>query len=351
MERPERSVYTPNDFLEWREGQVLTLVPKFQRRGVWKPPAKSFFIDTLIRGMPVPPVYLRLTQSGERKRVVREVVDGQQRISAVLDYMDGKYALSRTLDSPYAGKWFSELNADQQDAIRHFSFICEVFHGVSDREILEVFARLNTYSVPLNAQELRNGTYFGYFKQTAYQLAYEHLEFWRRRSIFSDQMIARMAEVELTSEMLIAELDGLQDKKKSIDRFYANYDEEFKERKSVETRFRAVIDMIDRSLGDSLQESEFRRRPLFYSLFCAVYQRAYGLPKCALPTPKKQLGEAEGRGLKTAISDLSEVISAARFKKPVPGRYSSFVLACLRQTDNIQPREVRLNVLYKKAFG
>jgi len=50
------------------------------------------------------------------------------------------------------GKEFSELPVEIQDKIRSYSFICEVFQGVSDEEVLSIFARLNTYSVRLNAQ-------------------------------------------------------------------------------------------------------------------------------------------------------------------------------------------------------
>ena len=91
--------------------------------------------------------------------------------------------------------------------------MCLMFGDISDGEVLETFARLNTYAVKLNAQELRNGRFFGLFKQSAYTLAFEHVEFWRRNGIFSERNIARMLEVELTSELLIALLDGLQDKK------------------------------------------------------------------------------------------------------------------------------------------
>ena len=100
------SGYTPTDFLEWRQSRTLVITPKFQRRGVWKTPARSFFIDTLLRGMPVPPIYLRLVQSSDTKKQIREVIDGQQRLHAVLDYVDGKFRLSRTLIAPWASKFF-----------------------------------------------------------------------------------------------------------------------------------------------------------------------------------------------------------------------------------------------------
>ena len=47
-----------------------------------------------------------------------------------------------------------------------------------DRDILDIFARLNTYSVSLNKQELFNAKYFGYFKQLVYKLSGDYYTFW-----------------------------------------------------------------------------------------------------------------------------------------------------------------------------
>jgi len=346
------STYRSSDFQEWRDRNVLSLTPKFQRRGVWTLPARSYLIDTLIREMPIPPIYLRELQSPDKKRVIREVVDGQQRIRTVLDYLDESFALSKTLDAPYAGKRFDQLTSEQQDHIRSFEFNCLMLGGISDSEVLEVFARLNTYSVKLNAQELRNGKFFGLFKQLAYALAHEHIEFWRLNGIFTERNIARMLEVELTSELLIVELAGLQDKKKSINDFYKKYDAEFSVRRDIERKFRVCLEVISASIPDDvLKESEFSRTPLFYSLFCAVYHRMFGLPTFSLPTPKRRLSRSEEESLRNAIATLSEPIVAARENETVPTEYEAFVNACLRQTDNIQPRKQRLETIYREAFA
>jgi len=350
MPKSERSSYTPLDFITWREAKILVLTPKFQRRGVWTGAARSFLIDTLLRGLPVPPIYLRVTQSEDKKRTVREVIDGQQRISAVLDYIAGQYSLSRAVGASYAGKEFSKLEPTAQDAIRSYSLMSEVFHGLSDAEVLDMFSRLNSYSVPLNAQELRNGRYFGHFKQSAYRLAHEHLEFWRRHGVFSERSIARMLEVELTSELMIAALAGMQDKKTSIYKFYAQYDGEFKLQGLVEKRLRAVFDAINDGVGEILKDSEFRRPPLFYTLFCVLYHRMIGLPKETVQTRKKQLNVEEQRGLREAVIELSDTLASARENQPVANRYREFVNACLRQTDNIQPRHTRFRALYEAAF-
>jgi hypothetical protein len=351
MKAPVRSVYTPLDFAQWKASDSLSLTPKFQRRGVWKPAARSFFIDTLLRGMPVPPIYIRQTQSEKRDRTIREVVDGQQRVSAVLAFMEGEYRLSKSLKAPWAGKTFGQLSPEESEQVTAFPFAAEVFHGISDLEVLEIFARLNTYSVPLNAQELRNGRHFGLFKQTVYALAYEHLEFWRRHKIFTEQSIARMLEVEFVSEVLIAFLAGMQDKKKSIDKFYDDFDEAFQQQGQMEKRFRDTVDDLDSSLSANLAETAFRRPPLLYTLFCAIYHRRYGLPGFKVATPRKPLSRDERIAFSEAVQDLSAKIELARDGGDVPTAHGSFVAASLQQTDNIRPRVDRLAAVYRAAFG
>jgi hypothetical protein len=349
MVKPDRAVYTPTDFVSWREAKSLVLTPKFQRRGVWKPAARSFFIDTLLRGMPVPPIYIRVTQSADAKRVVREVIDGQQRIASILDFMDGKYRLSKTLSAPWRNQNFESLG-DLRNKLRSYGFSAEVFHDVSDQDILELFARLNLYSVKLNGQELRNGKFFGLFKQSAYSLALEHLEFWRRNRIFTETNIARMLEAELTSELMIASMEGMQDKKKSIDDFYDRFDETFTGQSTTEKRFRAVMDAIGETADGYLADTEFRRAPLFYTLWCVVYHRIYGLPEEAVAVGKRSFGRDERETLRDALVTLSERIAAARSGEGVPARFQTFVNACLRQTDNLRPRSVRFVTLYNTAF-
>ncbi len=351
MERPEIAQYTVLDFNEWRQASSLILTPKFQRREVWKTPARSYFIDSLLNEITVPPISIRLSQSEDKKKTVREIIDGQQRLRAVLDYIDDKYALAKSLDNPDAGKRFSEIDEGRQRQILNYSFICEVFKNISDIEVLGIFARVNTYSVGLNAQELRNGRYFGQFKQSAYSLALEHLEFWRRHQIFGEASIARMLEVEFTSELMVAQIAGQQDKKKILDRFYAEHDEVFPERTHVENRFRAVIDAVNDSVGDNLVSSEFHRPPLFYSLFCVIFHKLYGLPGENIQTEKtRKLTKSDARALNEAVARLSDKIVSSKQGEPVSERDMAFITACQRQTDNIKPRRIRFEKLYREAF-
>jgi hypothetical protein len=350
--KTDRAIYTPQDFLLWQQNGMLEISPKFQRRPVWRTPARSYFIDTLLRGMTVPPLYFRMTQNQTKARVLREVVDGQQRVRSVLDFIGDQYRLSKTLNAPWKGKRFAELTDAQQDQIRSFGFPSEIFKGITDQQVLEVFCRLNMNGIPLNKQELRNGKFFGLFKQSSFSLALTYLEFWRKHRIFTETSIARMLEVELTSELLIAGNSGMQDKKTSIDQFYENWETKYPGQAKDERRFRGTMDAIAETFADdTLLGSDFRRPPLFYTLFCVVFHHLFGLPEIQRATPRKGLTADERDALKGAVIFLSEKISES--KEPeveIPAKYKSFVLACGRQTDNIQPRKIRFNSLYDEAF-
>lgn len=350
MVRADTTSFTVLDFLEWDAASSLSLTPKFQRRHVWKNPAKAYLIDTILRGMPIPPIYLRTTQSEKGDRVIREVVDGQQRLTAIIEFYKNQFPLPRSFDPRYAGKSYDKLSPELQDSFKEYSFVVEILKGASDKEVLEVFARVNTYSIPLNDQELRHGKYFGPFREVAESIAHEYLEFWRRNKIFSETGIARMSEVELVSELMIMALAGLQDKKKSIDKFYEEYDATFKERGTVEKRVREVLDETQAALSEVLPNSEFSRVPLFYSLFAAVYHRRFGLRGEAI-SPKRPLTAEDRRKLTDTVIGLSEVLSADKKHGTVPLGLQAFVTASLRQTDNLGPRQVRFNTIYSKAFG
>jgi hypothetical protein len=351
--KTERAVYTPHDFVLWQEHEMLVISPKFQRRGVWRPAARSFFIDTMLREMTVPPLYFRMTQNQTATKAIREVVDGQQRIRSVLDFIkDDGFRLSKTLRATWAGKKFNELPEVQRNKISYFSFPVEIFKGLSDQQVLEVFSRLNMNGIPLNKQELRNGKYFGFFKQTALALALVYYEFWRNNRIFSDQSIARMLEVELTSELLIAGREGMQDKKKTIDSFYDKWENAYSSREADEKRFRDTFAAIsDTFSGGELAGTAFRRPPLFYTLYCVVYHHMFGLPGIQRQSPKKSLTADRRESLKDAALKLSNLIAEA--KDPgaeIPAKYKAFLAACQRQTDNINPRKTRFDGLFDQAF-
>jgi hypothetical protein len=127
---------------------------------------------------------------------------------------------------------------------------------------------MNATGVKLNAQELRNAEFYGRFKTSAYKLAMEQLNRWRDWRIFTPDQIARMNEVELTSELMILIINGTLEKtKETLDKYYEDYDAAFPDRVEVESRIRTTFDTIDESFGKDVMSELFRNKTLFYALF------------------------------------------------------------------------------------
>jgi hypothetical protein len=342
MDRPHQRPVAVFDLVKWDDAKELALSPKFQRRRVWPPKARSFLIDTVLHGFPVPKLYMRqhlnVTRAGKPGKTVREVVDGQQRVAAVLDFYKGDLRISRA-HHPWAGLRYSDLKKEDQDRFLAYEFSVDLLVGASDADVLNVFARINSHSVPLNAQEKRNAKFYGEFKQVAYALGWDHLEFWKRHGILTDKVIARMREAELTSELLVGMLEGLQDKKKSLDKYYAAWDETFARKNHAKSQFRDAIDLIEELAGDTLSKTKFSRPALFYSLFLAICDLRWGIKQDAVNP--KAVAATRASHVQGVLRRLSNIVG---MEEP-PKSYARFVTASQRQTDNIQPRRIRHRTL------
>ncbi|MEK7847820.1 MAG: DUF262 domain-containing protein, partial [Chloroflexota bacterium] len=87
--------YQISDFIDWWDRKCLEINQNFQRRQVWTPAAKSYLIQTVLRQMPMPKVYLRTKIDVVSQVTIREIVDGQQRLRAILDFAKGTLKLTK----------------------------------------------------------------------------------------------------------------------------------------------------------------------------------------------------------------------------------------------------------------
>lgn len=337
--------FTVSDLYNWYRSGELFLQPKFQRRKIWKPIAKSYLIDTLLRGLPMPKIYYRMQVNPDTVKSVREVVDGQQRLDAIFNYIENQFPIRRS-HGEAGGKLFRDLDPEVQSRILYYDVAADLLVGADDAQVLQVFARINSYSLTLNAQEKRNAKFFGLFKELAYRLGTSHVSFWTQRRILTDANIARMAEAELTSELLVGLMAGLQDKKKSLDVYYKKLEDMFPNQKTVEARFERVLTWIDDHVGEQLAKTAFARRALFYSLFMAVADALFGIEKGAGPLNgfgKKPLSRVQVAGLRRELIEITEGIRA---EKP-PRKLANFALSSAGQTDNVRPRQTRHDYLMR----
>ena len=299
--------YSIHDFEEWNEKGELDIAPKFQRRDVWSDKARSYLVDTIVRGKPIPKIYMRQDINPTTRRTKREIVDGQQRLKTVLSFIKDGFKISRAHHEDFRGKYFSGLDQDTQRDFLNYEFVVDLLQDMPDNDIYDIFARMNTFTEKLKPQELRNAKWFGEFKSSVYLLANEFVTFLEANEMFTPKQILRMAEAEFISELLLAMQEGIRAGSRAvIDKCYKDYDDEFPNRGAHEKRFRETMDMIGAIVGNELPQLTFRATRLFYPLFCAVFHCRFGMPR--LGAPRATLRAKDYPKLKIALERIDELI-------------------------------------------
>lgn len=271
-----------NDILQWYENDELELSPKYQRNSVWNEKAKSYLMDTIVRGLPIPPIFMRQSIDVATKKTYREIIDGQQRLRAITEFVDNVYPISKSHNERYGGLYYKDLEEDVQEIILDYDIFVEVINEKDDPVIYDMFARLNTNNCVLNRQEIRNSKYWGEFKVTAYNMAAEYRDILYKNKIFSDKQFSRMDDVELISILLNLFLVGIEsDTPTSIDKVYANYDKKFDEYEEIKPKFDVIMRKIE-DIYDYLNGNVrcFTSKVYFYTLFAALLHQMYGIRNC-----------------------------------------------------------------------
>jgi hypothetical protein len=173
-----RIVYQTNNFFlpQIRDlidkGEVLNLRPEYQRRLRWSTPQKSRLIESLLLNIPVPPVYFYESDAARY-----EVMDGQQRLNAVREFLSSDFALSSlAVLKPLNGLRYSKCPPRIKRALDRGSISAIVLLLESEAEKSGpgfnltdirrfIFDRLNTGGTKLNAQEIRNALNPGVFSK------------------------------------------------------------------------------------------------------------------------------------------------------------------------------------------
>lgn len=345
MKNFDTRTYNISDFIEWHQSGLLELSPKFQRKSVWTEKAKSYLIDTILRGKPMPKILI--TQKIVDGKNVRTVVDGQQRLRAIIDFIEDGFSVSRIHNKEFAGKFFSELDEDIKNEIRQYEIGVDLLFNIELPEILDIFARLNTYSVKLNKTEQLNAQYLGSFKTSAHRLGHQYADFFLNAKILTNAKITRMGEVEIIADILGSVLEGISAKKPTIiENFYKKYDDSENEVQAAEDEvvgiFRLIAEIIP---PERIAQTEFRRVHLFYALFMAILK----INRDNSETLKNTAN------LRVRIESISSIIADAQAKKQISGEsdeeFKDFIYGLRNATTDKSVRIQRVNYLISRIRG
>lgn len=160
-------------FRQYEKGR-LVIQPSYQRNYVWDSKKASLLIESMLINIPIPIIYLAQTKDGKIN-----VIDGQQRLTSIFSFIQGQFPGGEKFKltglqvlTELKGKTFKDLDESYQNKIFDYTVRTITFTADSDPDLqYEIFSRLNTGSVSLNEQELRNCVYRGSFNEFIKELA------------------------------------------------------------------------------------------------------------------------------------------------------------------------------------
>lgn len=160
---------TVEERLEYNDSIILQ--PFYQREYRATIDDESSLIESILVGIPIPPVFL--TSTRYRGVQVLDVVDGQHRLKAFYRFRKGQYALNNLpLLEEYDGKYFTDLPIEAQEDLISHKLPAYVFRNFPGKKFeLEVFNRYNKGTKALTQQEIRNAVYSSPFNDYVNEFA------------------------------------------------------------------------------------------------------------------------------------------------------------------------------------
>jgi uncharacterized protein with ParB-like and HNH nuclease domain len=261
--------------------------PPYQRHSVWTDEKQSFFIDSILRNFPVPPIFLHQHIDDKTGRTKYDVIDGKQRLTSIVRFINNEIPISNEFDTgdadeqKVAGSYFCDLDSEElSDYKRRFwryVIPIEYVDTMSLDVIDDIFDRLNRNGEPLTGQELRNAKYHDSDLIKLVQGLAE-TPFWNERLKHVD--LARMENYEFVSELLFVLLENgpLEALPSIIDELYEKYSQPGFDWAKVEQSFHKTTEFLE-ELKLDYEQFKIKGVSHLYGLWCfAWYCMANSVP-------------------------------------------------------------------------
>ena len=342
--------FTIADYCAAMKRNEIRVNHEYQRTSkVWPTAAKAFLIETILLGYPIPKLSLYQKTDVKSRKTVKEIVDGQQRSATILEFYDDDLALSKGTVVPgatVAGLRYSELDEELQHKFLDYSLSVDLFINATPGDIIEVFRRINSYTVPLNAEEERHSSFQGEFKWFIYRQSQKYTKVLSAIGTFSERQFNRMQDAKLLAEFCHALFNGIvTTKENDLKKLYDKYDKQFPEAKDSERRLREAMEYI-------LEQQYLHDGPLMkpyqvYSLMLAVTHFQSSVSPLLKAYHPKHPGKKALTG-PHVVGNLSALAAALEDPDAYP-QYSEFVEAGAEKT-NVGDQRTKRFAWYCRAF-
>lgn len=281
-----------SDLINYIKRGDLVLQPEFQRKLVWNPKHKEAFIDTILQGYPFPEIYL--ADSGvdlETLETQQVVVDGQQRLSTIMEYVGGGLECKKIVP-------FNDLDVQSKKDFLNYDVVVRDLKDTAPDLIREIFKRINQTKYNLNSVEIQNAIYDGEFISTAKEI----LNLFDREAlpVFSDNDVSRMEDLNFMLQIMATyEEGGYFGGNTKTERYIMMYNDEYPNKEIVKDLFIRTISFVI-ELGVS-PDSMWFRKSNFFTMFVEML-KAVDIPDDI----KGRLDNFESEVMRNKGNDSSE---------------------------------------------
>jgi hypothetical protein len=305
---------------------------------VWPPAARSYLIETILLGYPMPKMALHQTTDLRTRRTKKEIVDGQQRSQAIFDFFEDKLRLSGNTE--FARKTYSQLLPEDQQRFVDYGLSVDLFVGATPEQIRQVFRRINSYTVPLNPQEKRHATHQGELKWFVVKMTERYAGALLDLGVFNEKQLSRMADAGLVSDVLFTLSSGIRSASDpSIDRFYLSNEESFPQALEMERRLANAMDQVIQ--WRDIHRSSLMKSYNFYTLLLALSHAQH--PSSVLDPSYPRAGSLNIDPA-FALPNLTALSSSLDDPPSFQG-FAPWIAACSKATNRIDPRRTRFEWL------
>lgn len=260
---------------DFSEGK-LYVDSSYQRRKVWNDEDKVRLIETILMNFVIPEVFFWEADRDLKTGIAStHIVDGQQRITAIIDFINDeyplttKYLLDPTIKAECGDRYFSQLPEQYvRDMWAYNLSVVNIDKSCSIETIKSMFYRLNLTDYNLNSQEKRNSKNSAFGDKCE---ALSSLDFWNKIRVFSSSDAKRMKDVEyccsiyiLANEFIVNQTDD-----KKINDYYDDYALEFDTNDALLSKISVAMDYIE-SLLDKSTLSFLSKKAQLYTVFSVL---------------------------------------------------------------------------------
>ncbi len=337
MDRQPTS-FTVADYCAAMDRGEIIVNHEYQRSDqVWPQVARSYLIETILKGFPVPKLYLYQRTDVKSRKTRKEIVDGQQRSVAIHDFYNDDFRLSKSAENEdVKGKKYSDLDEEYQHKFLDYSINVDLFVAATSSEVVEVFRRMNSYTVPLNAEEQRHASWQGQFKWFINGMADRLEAIFLDTGVFKEKQLVRMADNKLLTELADSFLNGIRTTNKEIlDALYRSRDDDFPEQEDLRERMLSAFKVF-RQL-EPIHKTALAKPYMTYSFIQAIAHVIKPVPKFEKLFQSPRIKTVDCDDALPRLTALAQAIENGE----ETGKFAKFVQASSDKTNVRVNRRIR----------